>query len=101
LIRYEVTVEASSKSQIPRFLEWMQEEHGPDMLSVNGCQECRVFRIDEKTVRCEYLFESDSSLQNYLDAGANAMRQKFLTRFSPEDLSFTRTNVPLLFSLQR
>ena len=100
-IRYEVTVTCSSLEIRSRYIDWMRREHADDLLSVEGCEECCVWIVDETHVRCEYLFTTEDLLNHYLTHLAPEMRQKVRVIFSELEVSFTRTQSILAFAKSR
>ncbi len=89
-VRYEVEAEAKDTATAADFLSWMRYEHGPDLLTVRGCEQFQAIRFGERTIRCEYLFANQASLDEYLAGPATAMRQKGKDRYGEDRVKFTR-----------
>lgn len=88
-VLYRVTAVTQGDAVADRFVRWMIETHGPELLAQPGCLECRVYR-EGATVRCEYLFESRSSLETYLSEAAPALRAKGRAAFPETEVIFSR-----------
>lgn len=95
-VRYRVTVTCANSDVGRRFLVWMDQEHAEDMSNVEGNLECRVFQLSATQFSAEYIFASQSLLDQYLKVGAEAMRSKRFAHFKDSELSFTRSTSPLV-----
>ena len=73
-----------------RFLRWMREEHADDLLSINGCKECRVLASRTDEYVCQYLFDSQNHLDAYLLNDAETMRDKASAHFEAGELVIER-----------
>ncbi len=89
-IRYRVTVTAVHEKYAREFIRWMRDEHGPELLGMDGCQEFRVFKLTPTTVSCEYLFKNQHHLDKYLTHHAPGLREKGRERFPSEIMNFQR-----------
>lgn len=100
-VRYEVTATCSSLDIRSRYIDWMRREHADDLLSVEGCEECCVWIVDETHVRCEYLFKSEELLNQYITHLAPNLRLKVRVLFSEQEVTFTRSQSLLAFAKSR
>lgn len=100
-VRYEVIATCANLDIRKRYIEWMKHEHADDLLKVDGCDECRVLIVADKTVRCEYLFKSEPHLSLYLTEGAPTLRLKVRERFSEQEVTFERSQALLAFEKTR
>lgn len=89
-IRYRVTATAAHEKYAREFVRWMRDEHGPELLAMDGCQEFRVFRLTPTSVSCEYLFKNQQHLDQYLQHHAPMLRDKGRERFPAEIMNFQR-----------
>ena len=96
-IQYRVTAKCNSSDTAIKFISWMKREHGPDLLCITGCIECRIYQVNEKTVVCEYLFATNRLLSDYLNGRSNEMRQRGRDLFSEEEVNFSRDSNTLIF----
>ena len=95
-IRYRVTAKVKNVQIAEKFVQWMSEEHGEDLLNTPGCLEYRVFEAGPLTLTCEYLFESKEALKNYYEKFAPALRKKGNDKFSEGEVEFTRDENSLI-----
>lgn len=100
-IRYEVTAQCQNLEVQARFIDWMRLEHADDLLRIDGCEECRVLRVDDSVVRNEYIFASDELLKRYLSDEAPTLRQKVRQAFGEGEVSFARSQAQLVFAKLR
>mgnify|MGYP000993080610 CR=1 FL=1 len=96
LCRYKVRGSFAAADVADRFVAWMQEEHGAELLAAPGCMEFRVYRPSACLVDAEYLFASKSDLESYLSSQAPALRAKSRARFPETVADFTREVAPLV-----
>lgn len=96
-IRYRVRSTFEQESLKQSFLQWMEREHGVELLAVPGCLEYRVYEVGPKEIDCEYLFASRAALELYFKTEMPKLREKGKTLF-PEGVTFERDECHLLFS---
>ena len=94
-VLYQVQVEAPHEKLVSRFIEWMRQEHGPDLLNVPGCLDFSVKRKDSTSLFCEYTFRSRHDLDTYYQTHAPRLRQKSQEAFG-ELLKFSRVEQNLV-----
>ncbi len=72
---YEVGVKARPGIGA-KFIDWMKKEHARDLLRVEGCFECSVFQVEKEHYLCQYFFQTQQHIDNYLSEKAEDMRQR-------------------------
>lgn len=89
-VRYRVTATAIDPKYSRRFVEWMRQEHGEELLQVAGCLEFRVLRQDPVTVTCEYVFTNQKAMTAYFENVAPKLREKSGQIFPAPIVQFAR-----------
>jgi hypothetical protein len=97
-VRYVVTVRSTTDSH-EKFIAWMRQEHAADMLQMSGCQTLAVFAISPGISRCEYLFDSQDVLDDYIENRSSTLREKTKGRFDLDEFVFERTQERLILEM--
>lgn len=95
-VRYTVRAKARTANIAHDFAHWMRYEHGPDLLTVRGCQSFDVALVSETEIHCSYLFTNKAALDQYYAGPAKIMRDKGRSRFAEADMSFERAEATVL-----
>jgi hypothetical protein len=93
MIIYNVTIKTEPEIA-GEWINWMQEEHIPDLLRTGlftGYRLCRLLEQDEQdgiTYTVQYFCENMDAYQTYIRDHAQEMREKGLARFGGRFIAF-------------
>jgi hypothetical protein len=93
MIVYNVTLKLDN-SIVEDWLQWMKEEHMPELMSTGlftGRRLCRLLEQDElegATYVAQYFCNSINEYNTYIDKYANSMREKGFARFGNKFIAF-------------
>lgn len=99
MLLYNVTVKVS-RSIEKEWLEWLREEHLPDMMATGKFTHHRLCKLlldepDGVTYAVQYFCPDFSTYQRYQEENAPALREEAIKRFGDKQVSF-RTLMELL-----
>jgi hypothetical protein len=92
-IIYNVTVKVEG-SIAESWLEWMMNEHIPEVLSSECFYDYRIFRLLEvddtegPTFAIQYMAQSKADYNNYIENYAEGMRKKTFNRWGEKFIAF-------------
>jgi hypothetical protein len=93
MIIYNVTVKLEHDIAT-EWVQWMKEEHMPDLMNTGlflDCRLCRLLEQDEVegvTYVAQYFCESMEQYNKYISAYAQQMREKGFSRFGNKFIAF-------------
>ena len=93
MILYNVTVQTEPEIE-QEWLDWMQQEHIPELLATGLFQTARLCRLTGQeadanpTFAAQYFFASEENYERYLAEHAPQMRQKGIDRFGSRFIAF-------------
>lgn len=93
MIIYNVTVKVDN-SIAQEWVQWMKQEHIPDLLATGlffDCRLCYLLEQDEhegKTYTAQYFCESMEQYNTYIAEHAQKMRDKGFARFGNKFIAF-------------
>lgn len=93
MIIYNVTVQVN-KDTVPEWVNWMQEQHIPELMQTglfSGYRLCRLLEQDETevvTFSAQYFCAQEEDYQTYIREYAPIMREKGLQRFGDRFIAF-------------
>lgn len=90
---YNVTIKVHS-SIWQQWLQWLQEEHVPEVLATGCFADARILRMLETddsegpTFTVQYTAESKAAYNKYIDRFAASMRQKSFDKWGDKFIAF-------------
>ena len=90
---YNVTIKVHS-SIWQQWLQWLQEEHVPEVLATGCFADARILRMLETddsegpTFTVQYTAESKAAYNQYIDRFAASMRQKSFDKWGDKFIAF-------------
>lgn len=93
MIIYNVTIKVQ-KSISAAWLQWLQEEHIPDIIQTGCFTHAKILRLLEvddaegPTYAVQYFAESKGLYNNYIETHAAAMRQKGFDKWGSTFIAF-------------
>jgi Domain of unknown function (DUF4286) len=93
MILYNVTVK-TDHAIAEEWLQWLQQEHIPDMISTGCFTHAKVLHLMEQdesdgiTYAVQYFAENKSQYDKYIENFANSMRKKGMDKWGNKFISF-------------
>lgn len=93
MVLYNVTIKVDT-SVAEEWLQWMKEEHIPDLMQTGCFKDAKLFRlleVDEQdgiTYAAQYFCADMGNYQSYIDGHADEMRARGLARFPDKFVAF-------------
>jgi len=93
MIIYNVTIKVDAGAA-DAWLQWMKEEHMPDLMSTGLFTDCRLARLLEQdeveglTYVAQYFCQGMEEYNVYIDKYAESMRDKGFKRFGGKFIAF-------------
>ena len=90
---YNVTIKVANKISAD-WLEWLKEEHIPDVMATGCFQEftlLKLLEVDESegpTYAVQYKAESKAAYNQYIEKYASALRQKSFDKWGDSFIAF-------------